>query len=283
LLELKASKIIEQDDEDIEMEPDQESLDLELDIDTYNSKLFSNSEYGMFSLDHMNPDDRGLLIDQYGIVNEDENDQLYNNRPETNEQKFTPGDTNANGRTIGETDKKKNYSVTYDYIKKYYDTYDFSYKTVEETIAVECDIAYIIFEGRIDKVSFQIMLNETRPKNLIVVNASEKKVQRIQHYIETNDINIKVSHVRQGTLKFQVGKESSKIMLDPSLVNFSHKRFSNRHCSHISERYSVNRIYGKLTAKNDKVGDETKDNSGEEVRLTFRNWEDLHASWYWQR
>jgi len=44
---------------------------------------------------------------------------------------------------------------------------------------VDCEVSYIPFEARIDKVSFELMLRKAMPKNIIVVNTSTQKVEKI--------------------------------------------------------------------------------------------------------
>ena len=83
-------------------------------------------------------------------------------------------------------------SVKYEKHREYYENTTFSYLTKSEDVQVLCNTAYIHFEGRIDKKSFQIMINETRPKNLIIVNASQKKYERIEKFVTTNKLNINV-------------------------------------------------------------------------------------------
>ena len=56
-------------------------------------------------------------------------------------------------------------------------------------IEPRCEIVYIPFEGRIDRVSFEIMLSKVNPKKLIIVNASARKYERIFDYVQDHGLN----------------------------------------------------------------------------------------------
>lgn len=83
-------------------------------------------------------------------------------------------------------------SVKYTKIREYYNSTEFQYNSRVENINIACKIEYINFEGRIDKKSFQIMINETRPKNLIIVDVSLKKFERIKEFVSQNKLNVNV-------------------------------------------------------------------------------------------
>lgn len=206
--------------------------------------------------------ERSYDIGQYGVIAKDKDDgMILNNIIKQLTSSFDPGAYDDIDMGFG-TDAKNN-SVAYEYLKEYYNNFDFIYTSVDENVTIECKTCYIPFEGRIDKNSFQIILSETRPKNLIIVNASSKKVERIVNYVKENRLNIKVSHVKnkrsletQGEIESNfalqsIPHESPRITLESSLTNLS----SNLHHGTVhhsnSDRYIVNRIYGRLRCVED--------------------------------
>jgi hypothetical protein len=44
------------------------------------------------------------------------------------------------------------------------------YTEQAKDINIKCSVAYLPFEGRIDRVTFEVFLHKTQPKNLIMVN-----------------------------------------------------------------------------------------------------------------
>jgi len=45
----------------------------------------------------------------------------------------------------------------------------------QNKVKVQCKITYIPFEARLDRTSFELMIRETKPQNLILLNATEKQ------------------------------------------------------------------------------------------------------------
>jgi hypothetical protein len=240
LFKRKAKFNVEQPiiEEQENMDVDAESQEYEIDINTYNSKLFAKSDYSMFSFCEEEVPGKDISVDQYGVHKEYEGDDLYDNLK--NPAKFASEDL--------ESDKlfqnnAKNNSVSYEYLKSFYSSHTLSYSISSEPIPIECQTAYIPFEGRIDKRSFQIILSETRPKNLIIVNASTKKVARISEFIKKSNIPTAVFYIKSQPLHFSIPKESPRVFLPPALTH-AHRRFSTPLSHHISDRYSVNRLFG---------------------------------------
>ncbi len=46
---------------------------------------------------------------------------------------------------------------------------------METEVEVKCGVCYIPFEGRMDRVSFELMLMKAHPKELIIINTTGKK------------------------------------------------------------------------------------------------------------
>lgn len=152
----------------------------QVDFDAYNIKLFSNSEYEMFPIENEDKDDQ-YSIDAYGVFKKEDTidpSKMLNNIIYHLGAGYDPGAFEDMDMGFGSTGL--NNSVAYSDVKDHFNTYKYLYQYVDEHVSINCKTAYIPFEGRIDKKSFQIMLTETRPKNLIVVNASEMKVKRIK-------------------------------------------------------------------------------------------------------
>lgn len=49
-------------------------------------------------------------------------------------------------------------------------------------VFVKCKVSYLPFEARIDKVTFELLVAKTRPKDLIIINASSNKVDHIRNF-----------------------------------------------------------------------------------------------------
>lgn len=64
----------------------------------------------------------------------------------------------------------------------------FNYSSSKAEVYVHCQVSYLPYECRIDKVSFELMLLQTQPKNLVILNSSPSKVQEIERFLLTNRI-----------------------------------------------------------------------------------------------
>lgn len=237
-----STKHDQQKDQEMQVEEDHQ-----FDLEAYNARLFAKSDYPMFAYGEDEDPENRILVDAYGVFTGDEADDDYLDRLATNLNTaggFMSDGLDGLGGKFGTA--SLNNSVAYEYIKDMYNSYDFIYNTVDENVAIDCQTAYIPFEGRIDKKSFQIMLCETRPKNLIIVNASNKKVERIKDFVNENRLKINVAYVEGGAVSFKIPKESAEILLEASLVNNSSKALKGNVQNPNSDRYSVNRIFGRL-------------------------------------
>lgn len=185
--------------------------------------------------------DNQLFIDCYGVYtsNEQENEDMYLDELQN---KLNRGDIYIDkendeeivgGSKFGKQDGKDDiiFGLSFNYdsdpddkrsmyqsIIDYYKNIDMFYSYFDEQILIECQIAYIPFEGRIDKKSFQIILSETRPKNLIIVNSSPKKVDRIKDFVAENKLKIDVFYLKESPINFEITKESELIYVEPILM-----------------------------------------------------------------
>ncbi|CAI2385550.1 unnamed protein product [Moneuplotes crassus] len=245
---------IEEDDEDI-------------DLSGYNSKLFAHTDYDMFPIRNLDKDDT-YHIDAYGVFKAEESEDpknMLNNIIYHLGAGHDPGALEDKDMGFGAT--TLNNSVSYPEIMDHFKTYKYLHHYTDEHVSIDCKTAYIPFEGRIDKKSFQIMLSETRPKNLIVVNASQLKVERIKKFVMKNNLNINVEYVMNqngshaqdnpgGIHTFKINsipKESIPISLHPVLLS---SMKSGKNISIFGSRYNVQRVYGKLSSSSD-VADPT--------------------------
>lgn len=226
-----------------------------LDLSKYSKKLFSQGEYDMFPLENTDPDD-SYKVDGYGVFKERDSESavdMLNNIIYHLGAGYDPGALEDKDMGFGAT--TLNNSVSYADIKEHFDSYKYLYHPSEEHVSINCQTAYIPFEGRIDKKSFQIILSETRPKNLIVVNASQLKVERIRKYVNRNKLNINVEYVmnqdrldlgeNSGIHTFKLStipKESVPVDLHPKLLMST----TSRHTHPLDAPYNVSRIYGKF-------------------------------------
>ncbi len=51
---------------------------------------------------------------------------------------------------------------------------------------VRCAVSYVPFEARMDKVSFELMLIKTQPKQLIAFNTARNKAEKIKEFCDNN-------------------------------------------------------------------------------------------------
>ena len=53
-----------------------------------------------------------------------------------------------------------------------------------------CRVSYIPFEARLDRVSFELTLRETKPQNIILLNASKRQEQKIRDFITSQSLHL---------------------------------------------------------------------------------------------
>ena len=256
----EANKEAAEINEDVEMKPEiqlNEIIDRpevnEIDHEACLSKLFSLSDYPMFSFwNDGQTGENKVYIDWYGIYvsNQQENEDMYLdelqnklNRGDVyidkdNDEELADGEnylysTSKNDGLFGYDLDPNSKESMYQNIIDNYKNIDIFYNYIDENILVEWPIAYIPFEGRIDKKSFQIILSETRPKNLIIVNSSPKKVDRIKDFVEDNKLNINVLYLKDNPLSFEIIKESDIIYIEPTLTNSNGLKLSSTYDSSI--------------------------------------------------
>ena len=63
----------------------------------------------------------------------------------------------------------------------------FIYKEQTKDINIKCSVAYLPFEGRIDRVTFELFLHKTQPKNLIMVNL-DSAIHHVKQYCIINQV-----------------------------------------------------------------------------------------------
>ena len=214
----------------------------EIDHEVWLKKHFALSDYPMFAFPNdFHAKNNQLFIDCYGVYtsNEQENEDMYLDELQN---KLNRGDIYIDkendeeivgGSKFGKQDGKDDiiFGLSFNYdsdpddkrsmyqsIIDYYKNIDMFYSYFDEQILIECQIAYIPFEGRIDKKSFQIILSETRPKNLIIVNSSPKKVDRIKDFVAENKLKIDVFYLKESPINFEITKESELIYVEPILM-----------------------------------------------------------------
>lgn len=57
-------------------------------------------------------------------------------------------------------------------------------------VPVLCRVSYISFEARLDRVSFELTLRETKPQNIILLNASKRQEQKIRDFITSQSLHL---------------------------------------------------------------------------------------------
>ena len=62
----------------------------------------------------------------------------------------------------------------------------------QSKVKVQCKITYIPFEARLDRTSFELMVRETKPQNLILLNATVKQTNKISSFIASQNLHINV-------------------------------------------------------------------------------------------
>lgn len=128
LFYLESPKIEEQKN----MEIDEESQEYEIDINTYNSKLFAKSDYAMFSFCEEEVPGNNIYVDQYGVHKEYSGDDVYENIQ--NQSKFAAEDSDLDKMF---QNNAKNNSVSYEYLKSFYNSHSFTHSVSSEPIPIE--------------------------------------------------------------------------------------------------------------------------------------------------
>lgn len=123
------------------------------------------------------------------LVKEEEgNDNLNEEEREEMEQ--------AVASKKAETAHLQTYNRFKDLQKEYSQPFDYKSKNMD--ISIKCSVSYLPFEGRIDRVTFELLLFQTGVKNLIMINSGSNKVKHVQQYCEMNKI---------GTLVFEAASK----------------------------------------------------------------------------
>jgi hypothetical protein len=63
-------------------------------------------------------------------------------------------------------------------------------------VEINCAVSYLPFEGRIDRVTFELLLHKAQPKELIMINSASSKIKHVQLYCAANNVN---THVQQAS------------------------------------------------------------------------------------
>lgn len=190
-------------EKDMEVDGEEKEEEIDFDLAKFNQRLYAKSDYPMFSFGA--EDEIKVMTDAYGVYSISKSNDLYLNslaQGVAGTSAYLETGLEDLGLNFGPP--SLNNCVSYDYIRDQYTPYTFLYTCIDETLSIECQTAYIPFEGRIDKKSFQIMLCETRPKNIIIVNASEKKSERIKHFVLKNQLNINVFFCKDEAVRFKI-------------------------------------------------------------------------------
>lgn len=112
--------------------------------------------------------------------------------------------------------------------------------TLGRTVQVNAQVTYIDFEGRSDGESLQKILEQLRPRRLILVRGSEESTSTIRNYLQQKDSTIRVftpargetvdvtseTHIYQvrltdalvSQLEFQKGKDAEVAWIDAQIV-----------------------------------------------------------------
>jgi hypothetical protein len=89
------------------------------------------------------------------------------------------------------------------------------YHESETQVDVKCGVCYIPFEGRMDSVSFELMLIKAQPKELIIINTTEKKASKIEEFCKLNDLHTKVHFKKH--LNFSTNAAVKQVFIDEAL------------------------------------------------------------------
>jgi len=68
----------------------------------------------------------------------------------------------------------------------------FEYSSKPTDVEINCAVSYLPFEGRIDRVTFELLLHKAQPKELIMINSASSKIKHVQLYCAANKVNTHV-------------------------------------------------------------------------------------------
>ena len=81
---------------------------------------------------------------------------------------------------------------------------------------VNCKVSYIPFEARIDRTSFEVILRETKPNNLVMINCSARQVEKVHAFLGSQGIHTRV-HYDGRELAFTTDSAVKLVYLDDNL------------------------------------------------------------------
>ncbi|CDW72718.1 cleavage and polyadenylation specificity factor subunit 2-like [Stylonychia lemnae] len=196
-------------------------------------KNFQPGPYPIFSLNQI---DNQKPLTFYGEENIEEiNDIEMNEEVAEVQQAFN--------NVLNEGKNIKIYNRFKDLQKRY--GKNFLYNTQETQFQIKCKISYIPFEARIDKTSFELMLRQIQPKQLIVINSSRKKMDKLHEFITYNsfqtqlhyahkDLNTQNSY-QPNVIQFQTNAAVKQVFIDDKL-------YKSLPIQRVHQRYEISRI-----------------------------------------
>ena len=85
---------------------------------------------------------------------------------------------------------------------------------------IKCKACYLPMEARMDRVSFELLMRKTQPKNLVLVNGSDAKVNQIMKFCESNQVETKVQRANKNreSIKFATSAGVKQVFIENQLL-----------------------------------------------------------------
>ncbi|TNV72366.1 hypothetical protein FGO68_gene9135 [Halteria grandinella] len=138
--------------------------------------------------------------------------------------------------------QKQSYNRFKDLQERFSRGFEYSVMREKASAAVTCRVSYIPFEARIDRTAFELIVRETKPQNIIIINSNAKRAQKVQNFIDQQGLKIKLHYDTQQAqqLSFKTHSAVKQVFLDDNLyLTLPVHQVNNK-------RYEVSRIRAAL-------------------------------------
>jgi hypothetical protein len=98
-----------------------------------------------------------------------------------------------------------------------YDHGGFKYLLQKADLRINCQMCYLPFEARIDKLSFELFLQEALPRELLLLGSS-RTAKYYQQYCASKDLPIKVVAADR-PFQLPLNAAAKRLLLQPSLYH----------------------------------------------------------------
>jgi hypothetical protein len=98
-------------------------------------------------------------------------------------------------------------------------------------------VSYIPFEARLDRTAFEVILRETKPLHLLLINCSKRQCQKIETFLAAQNLPTRVHY--EGNFQERTDSAVKVVYLDDNL-------YKTLPLQDVSKAYEVARVSATL-------------------------------------